>query len=44
MALIETIYDLHNHADKKGLSGVLIMFIKPIYLKLSDRIESVVME
>ena len=38
MALIETIYDLHNHTAKKGLSGALIMSIKPIYLKLSDRI------
>ena len=44
MAVIETIYDLHNHADKKGLSRVHIMSIKPIFLKLSERIESVVMD
>ena len=43
MAVIETIYDLHNHADKKGFSRVHIMSIKPIFLKLSERIESVVM-
>jgi hypothetical protein len=42
MAVIETIYDLHNHADKKGFSRVHIMSIKPIFLKLSEGIESVV--
>jgi hypothetical protein len=44
MAVIETIYDLHNHADKKGFSRVHIMSIKPIFLKLSEGIESVVMD
>ena len=44
MAVIETIYDLHNHADKKGFSRVHIMSIKPILLKLSEGIESVVMD
>ena len=43
MAVIETIYDLYNRADKKGFSRVHIMSIKPIFLKLSERIESVVM-
>mgnify|MGYP006230260463 CR=1 FL=1 len=37
-------HDLHNHADKKGFSQVRIMFIKPICLKLSERIESVVID
>ena len=35
-------HDLHNHADEKGFSGVHIMSIDPIYLRLSEGIESVV--
>ena len=41
---METIHDLHNHTVNKDLIGLLIMSIKPTYLQLSDRIESVVMD
>jgi hypothetical protein len=41
MAVIETIHELSNHAAKKGFIGVHIMFIKPVYPRLSERIESV---
>ena len=44
MAVIKTIYDLHNHADKKGFNRVHIMSIKPILLELSEGIESVEMD
>ena len=44
MAVIKTIYDLYNNTDKKGLNRVHIMSIKPIFLKLSEGIESVVMD
>ena len=44
MAVIETIYYLHNHADKKGFSRVHIMSIKPIFVKIIEGIESAVMD
>ena len=44
MAVIETIFDLLNHTDKKGFSVVHILFIKTKYLRLRERIDAVAMD